>query len=68
MDIPDYDGDSEEPLLEFKHNIVEPVVFKGGLMTREARNSIYVDHNLPGIGRRKVETDEEKKEKKVALL
>ncbi len=57
----DYDGDSEEPLLESKHDIVEPVVFKGGSMTAEVRNAIYIDHNLPGIGRRKVETEEEKK-------
>lgn len=64
----DYDGDSEEPVLGSKNDIVEPVVFKGGSMTAEARNALYIDHNLPGIGRRKVETEEEKKEKKVILV
>lgn len=62
------DGDSEEPLLQSKHDVVEPVVFKGGPMTAEARNAIYIDHNFPGIGRRKIETEEEKQEKKVFIM
>jgi len=66
VDIIYNDEDSDE-LLESKHDVVEPVVYKNGPMTAEARNAIYFDHNLPGIGRRKVETEEEKKDKKVIL-
>lgn len=68
MDIIDNDDKDSEELLESKHNVVEPVIFKGGPMTAEARNAIYIDHNLPGIGRRKIETEGEKQEKKVCAV
>lgn len=48
-----------------KHDIVEPVVFRGGPMTSSQRNKIYSSHALPGIGKKVVLTAEEEEQRKV---
>jgi hypothetical protein len=37
-------------------------------MTASQRNSIYADHKLPGIGKRTIQSEEEKMEKKVFIM
>ena len=51
-----------------KHDLVEPVVYRGGPMTAAQRNSIYADHKLPGIGKRTIQSEEEKMEKKACIM
>ena len=60
--------DSQTSILPNKHDLVEPVVYKGGPMTSTQRNEIYRSHNLPGIGKRTILTQEEEAKKKVFLL
>ena len=48
-----------------KHEVVEPVVFKGGPMTSAQRNKIYSSHSLPGIGKKVVLTAEQEEQRKV---
>ena len=48
-----------------KHDIVEPVVFRGGPMTSAQRNEIYSSHELPGIGKKVLLTREEEEQRKV---
>lgn len=52
-------------ILQNKHDLVEPVVFRGGCMTAATRNEIYASHNLPGIGKRVILSEDEKKQRKV---
>lgn len=49
-----------------KHEIVEPVVFRGGPMTSAQRNQIYNSRSLPGIGKKVVLTAEEEEQRKVS--
>jgi hypothetical protein len=35
-----------------KHDLVEPVVYKGGVMSAAQRNQLYKSHQIPGIGRK----------------
>lgn len=56
----DIDDEDEE-----KSDLVEPVVFKDGPMTAAARNFVYSSHNLPGIGRKSMQSEEDKKKRKV---
>ena len=51
-----------------KHDVVEPVVYRGGPMTSKKRNLIYAQYNLPGIGRRSIFTEEEKEQRKVLIM
>lgn len=48
-----------------KHALVEPVVYKGGSMTAAQRNAVYAEHNVPGIGKKSIQSEEVKKHKKV---
>lgn len=48
-----------------KNDIVEPVVFKEGVLRAQERNDTYEDYNLPGVGRRILLSEDEKKERKV---
>lgn len=59
------DDDDEEE--ETKNDLVEPVVYRGGKMTAAGRNSIYKHHQLPGIGRKNIKSEEEKATKAVCV-
>lgn len=62
------DVHEEEDEEEDKGDLVEPVVFKGGPMTATERNFVYSRHNLPGIGRKSIQSEEDKKKRKVFTL
>lgn len=44
---------------------MEPVVFKDGPMTAAGRNFVYSSHKVPGIGRKSLQSEEDKKKRKV---
>ena len=48
-----------------KHELVEPIIYKSGKMTAAKRNQIYKSHNLAGVGKRTILTEEEQKENEV---
>ena len=63
-------GDDERDMLfqceeTKKHELVEPIIYKSGKMTAVKRNQIYRSHNLAGVGKRIILTEEEKKENEV---
>lgn len=63
----DEDEHEDDGFLD-RNDLCEPVAYKGGVLTTKQRNMIYEDHSLPGIGRKVLLTEEQKKERKVLLL
>jgi hypothetical protein len=50
-----------------KHDLVEPVVYKGGVMSVAQRNQLYKSHNIAGIGRKVILSEEAKAARKVSV-